>query len=486
MKKQNMVYGVFEAIFFIVLCLIIVISLTGTQYHIAWYKEAFVTAVWLACMAALFFVLKKLEKWLERHEKILLPAFCILWGAALYAFSCFVRNHPSQDYQIVYGAAVNYAEGLDVAWWYFAIWKNNYFLFLILGSLAKLSNLLGLQDPFYLLLFVSAAMAVWSGICVCRLIAGAGKSIVHRWIGLLLFVGFIPCWGGTQNFYTDAMSICFSVWACLLAEKALKGTSRYSFYAGIVWGIGYAVKATAAISMLAVFIVWMAALKWKEWARLALLAFTGFLVVSLGVECLWRLSPSHEMEEEMAAPLEYWLALGIGGNGSYEDNEGFATICIDTPGKEAKREVARAYIRENMGESLHPKRLMGKVRYNFATGLFGLTNFHEHRVSIAYEFFNDWGIYGGYTAMLTTGYFYALLIFGAFHCIIVLGRLKKGQAPQRLELIIQLTVFGLILFLMIWEANNRQLYNHMPWFAMMGALGLAGLFECCLRKSKDS
>lgn len=46
MKKQNRIYGIFEAGFFVVLCLIVLISLTGTQYHIAWYKEAFGMTVW--------------------------------------------------------------------------------------------------------------------------------------------------------------------------------------------------------------------------------------------------------------------------------------------------------------------------------------------------------------------------------------------------------------------------------------------------------
>ncbi|MCM1536428.1 MAG: glycosyltransferase family 39 protein [Clostridium sp.] len=293
-------------------------------------------------------------------------------------------------------------------------------------------------------------------------------------------MGFIPCWGGAQFFYTDAMSICFGVWACLLAKRAAeKRKNRYYWYAGLVWGIGFAIKATVAISMLAVLLTAIAASHWKEWKKLVLLVSAGFLIIYAGVECLWQLSPSQEMEEELGAPLEYWLALGIAGNGSFIDNNVFAAVCIDTPGKDAKREMARAYIKENMGESLSPKRLVEKARYNFASGHFGLTDFHDEPVNFAYKFFNmnDWTPAAGYTAMLTTGYFYAILILGALSCIFMLGRLKKGKTPPKVEFVTQLTIFGLILFLMIWEANNRQLYNHMPWFAMLGAFGLGGLFE---------
>ncbi|MCM1536427.1 MAG: hypothetical protein NC126_10945 [Clostridium sp.] len=158
MKKQNILYSIFEAGFLTVLCLIILISLTGTQYHIAWYKEGFVTAVWLVCLMVLFCALKKWEKLLEKHERVLLPAFCILWGMGLYAFSCLVRNVPSHDYHMVWNAVMDYIEGREVTWWYFAIWKNNYFLFIILSGLAKLSGLLGFQDPFYLILLFSVLL----------------------------------------------------------------------------------------------------------------------------------------------------------------------------------------------------------------------------------------------------------------------------------------------------------------------------------------
>ncbi|MCM1536426.1 MAG: glycosyltransferase family 39 protein [Clostridium sp.] len=476
MKKQNILYGIFEAFFLTALCLIVVISLMEVQYHIAWYKEAFVMAVWLVCLAVMGFVLKKLEKWMEKHEKILFPAFCFLWGILLYAFSCFIRNTPSQDYDAVYTAAANYAAGEEVEWWYFATWKNNYFLFLILGNFMKFGNLLGLRDPFYLILLFSAGMAVWGGICIYLLLADTNQSVMLRWTGLLLFVGFIPLWGGTQNFYTDTMSICFGIWACLLVERALrkKGSGRNYLYAGLLWGVGYAIKATTAISMLAVLLILLTAMKWKEWLRIFLAVVIGFLIVSGGVECLWQLSPGHKMEDELAAPLEYWLALGSAGDGSYLDNSEFADACIGTVGKEAKRELARTYIKEQ--ELFSPGHWKRKIRYNFATGLFGLIDFHDDPAGRGYDFFNDWGTYGGYVAMLTTGYFFAILVLGAVSCCLVLRGIKRGQAPHMTELTAQLTIFGLILFLMMWEANNRQLYNHMPWLAMIGAFGLAGVF----------
>lgn len=279
MKRQRIVFSMFEALFVGTLSLILIIALTGTQHHIAWYKVGLVTVVWILYLAMLCFGLKKMERWLEQYGKFLLPLFCGAWAMLLYLFSCFARNQPAPDFAMVYEGALNYARGAEVYWPYFALWKNNYPLLLLLTMLIRISDLLGFTDPFYLILVFSVAMVVWSGICVFRLVGYAGKSTGWQWTGLLLFAGFLPCWGGTQNFYTDAMSLCFGIWACLLCRKAMTKGIGYGLMAGVIWGTGYAIKATVAISMAAVFLILLIVLHWKQWFRLLLPAGAGFLLI---------------------------------------------------------------------------------------------------------------------------------------------------------------------------------------------------------------
>lgn len=78
--------------------------------------------------------------------------------------------------------------------------------------------------------------------------------------------------------------------------------------------------------------------------------------------------------------------------------------------------------------------------------------------------------------MITSGYFYTILILlicGAIKCLT--GRLPLKDERLAFYLIAQLTLFGLFIFLMLWEANNRQLYNHMPWLAAACAMSLNNL-----------
>lgn len=187
------------------------------------------------------------------------------------------------------------------------------------------------------------------------------------------------------------------------------------------------------------------------------------------------------MEDDYAAPLEYWIALGSVGNGGYGTNESFAIECLGTLGKDAKRVVAREHMAAHWEEIWSLPHWISKMRYNFASGNMGLSGFVSDSDSAVYELFNDYGKYGGYMTMFTTGYFYALLIFGIMGCWSFLGGRIEDVVDWRvfLEVVTALTVLGIILFLMLWEANNRQLYNHMPWFALLGAMGCDRVLSRC-------
>ena len=197
----------------------------------------------------------------------------------------------------------------------------------------------------------------------------------------------------------------------------------------------------------------------------------GFFISQVGVEFLWNQFPCAELEEEYAAPFEYWFALGLTGNGSDAENADFAIKCLDTPGLEAKKQIARDYISENIQELWNVDHLVRKARHNFASGHMGLPDFNRYPINIMYHIFNDWGVYGGYAVMYTSGYFYALLLFGLLSSLLSLRDYMQGKQLFLFAIVARLVMFGLVIFLMLFEANNRQLYNHMPWFAVLGATG---------------
>ena len=103
-----------------------------------------------------------------------------------------------------------------------------------------------------------------------------------------------------------------------------------------------------------------------------------------------RLYPSYELEREYAAPMEYWIAIGLKGNGSYGENEDFAVECLNTSDADKRTSLARNLIKENLYELWNLNHLTSKTRYNFASGNMGLSDYNRYEVSPAYmcRFFN--------------------------------------------------------------------------------------------------
>lgn len=353
------------------------------------------------------------------------------------------------------------------------MFKNNFAVLLVDAALMKISFWLNMQDPIIIMLLFSVPMALWSGICIFRLLKKAGYSYAGSFMGLVLFAGFVPLWGGTFCLYTDCVSLSFGIWAYYMTDRASEASFKWVYYllAGFLWGFGYAIKPTVCISLVAVSIVVFLTAHWKEWLKTLPIILIGFFVFQFGLELLWNQTPAATYAEEYMAPPQYWFALGLCGDGGVYENAEFSVECLETPGIEAKKEIIQQHISENIQELWNFEHILSKARRNFASGHMGLPTFYGYNENVMYEFFNDYGQYGGYAIMYSSGYLYAILLFGILGSILHLKDNIQEATVPRLAVVGRLTLYGLVLFLMLFEANNRQLYNHMPWYALVGAIG---------------
>lgn len=487
MKIQKTLFNSFEVLFMILISMLLCVIMTGTQRNIEWYNILFVTCVLFAVMLIFYKLLLKLEAFLAKHARTMLTVFVIIWGIALYTFCYIFKNEPAHDYITVYDSAYALANGnTDIDWGYFALFRNNFLTMIIVSALMKIAFMLKLSEPIVVMLLFSVSLVLWSGICIFRLLRRDGHLYASCFMGLFLFAGFLPLWGGTFNLYTDCVSLSLGIWACYVMSKGAISNHKVLCFmaAGALWGIGYAIKPTVIISLVAILIILLLTRHWKKTLQILLFVLIGFVVSQIGVEIIWNQFPCAELESELAAPIDFWLALGLCEDGSYAENAEFAIRCLDTPGLEAKKQIAREHISQNIQELWNLNHLVRKARHNFASGHMGLPDFNRYPVNFMYNIFNDYGEYGGYAIMYSSGYFYAILAFGLLGSFLQLRDRKKGKRVSDLAVLGRLVVYGLIIFLMLFEANNRQLYNHMPWFALMGAMGCARVGDIKWRKEK--
>lgn len=239
--------------------------------------------------------------------------------------------------------------------------------------------------------------------------------------------------------------------------------------------MGISIKITVLIPLIAGFIVLcFCRLPLQKWGYMGI--FVLFSAVSWGSIELW--AGSYDIwnaARETCNPAINWIALGLKGNGGWNDNWDYVTYTLSLPSKAEKSKYALQYIRENYREFWNISHLISKMRFNFASGTLGAANYTYYAINehnLLYESFSPWGKYYWRVSQLCFCYIFsvytAYLLGGAATLRLLL---KKREVPGA-KVAADLSLFGMALFLMIWEANNRQLYNQVPIIILGAALNI--------------
>ena len=132
-------------------------------------------------------------------------------------------------------------------------------------------------------------------------------------------------------------------------------------------------------------------------------------------------------------------------------------------------------MKEHQDSFFDREHLVRKVCRNFANGNLGVSEFlyiEEDDGTLIWDLFSPWGSRYWRTSQYCFCYLasmYLLLLLGMLQCI---RNLWKGKELPPLLMICQLSFFGIFVFLMLWEANSRQLYNQMPGILLGGILSI--------------
>lgn len=455
-------------------------------------------------LATLFFVLAVMI-WNKIYPKVskisALYWICLLcFGISLFSVSIDRLDNYGAfiDYAQIYSAASDMASGLEISnGYYFKIYSNNLKPMLILSVLFKFADYLGVARD-YPVLTISVLQTVITTWAVGYLL---GKK--YRFPVLVLFMACLPVWGMTSAFYTDTMSFGLSVIAMAFMKKALSFRNRmveqkegsrakynlktvgylvYVILAATCVVLAFAWKITAVIVLIACGIV--LSLKFYRGLIRGCLPFLAFVAIFSVLFSCWTNSFKLAKEaKETANPIVSWIALGMVGDGSWSSNRDFIYNINELPSTKEKTEYSLQFIYENRAEFTNGHHIVQKISRNFANGNLGVYEFMYIEVddgSLLWNMFSPWGKFYWRTSQYC--FCYIAMIYFSF----VLGMISsiidiiKGIKPSGLLMICQISFLGIFLFLMIWEANNRQLYNQMPVFilgAMISMVSFVKKFE---------
>lgn len=363
---------------------------------------------------------------------------------------------------------------------YFVVYPNNIpYLFLITGYYWIVTAFgISMQSD------MGVYMGVLLNITVILASIGLGSRVAKKVMGnkaaaayLVMFALFVPYYINASRFYTDTLTLPFPLLAIWLYLKIREeGSFRKKAWLAAVLGsslcIGFLLKGSCIVVGVAIIVhSLLTAFNKKTWAGIALA-----LVCFIGINAGWSYIVRHNdwvdmsREDELTFPVQHWIMMSMSGNGGFHQDEFDYTYSFGTKEEKAEADM---------------ERLMEKIEgYG---GLGGFLNFEFKKIAwtwgdakfaqqahlnwmqndtVLSEFIEKDGKY--HTAFYLYTSVFILVLYLFFFASIARGMFSRPQAAA----LINITIFGVLLFFAFWETKSRYLLNFTPMFFLCGIDGL--------------
>lgn len=364
---------------------------------------------------------------------------------------------------------------------YFAIYPHNLPLTLYILYLFKLFKALGISESSYMVLLqllnlLLLDLSLWNAYTFLKKRAGlrvsTGFALLCTWNPLL--------WYYPVFFYTQVLSMPIFLFLITLFFELLDAdTAGKQIGYGILYGItlffGWKIRFLTLITPIACAMYLFFHKREKKTSPKALalvllslaLAFGGCSVVHDTLMSENALS----IEEAQAFPVQHWLMMGLGGDGSYDYTDEAFTKAIPT--KEARITETTAVIKDRLNELqlLGVLRLWGrKLSNTWADG------YDDYASNLAYAKhstpLNDW-ISGKY-AFVPAGYLHIYNCMSWLLLLLCSISLLQKKLPG-FTYAVCITILGGMMFHLLWEAGEQYSMPFASLLLIAAALGFDSL-----------
>lgn len=453
-------------------------------YARAWYPYKMLPVLLVCALTVCGFLLlgRKLRstglEQLEHVRRVSTPALIIMLFVFQLILGYLLEYTPAGDnFMLIRGSQTLARDGNFDAYpdfyLYFSRFSNQWGFLLMLTGVFKLLALFGLQDCLFALVFLQALLyvaAMKTLLSLARRLSGArGEIMLTAMLALCL-----PLYLAAAVLYTDTFSMAFVIFTLYFAFKTrdaqtAKGQLLCALCCGLSAFIGGQIKMTVAIALIAAIIWWALTLRP---VRTALCAGICALMMIAGGACVERAMLSFVLDPAMVAqhntPTLHWIMMSIptgdnpygGATGDYGITWGMQE---EGTAREEVMDSIYTRIKDRIYTLRYPNRLLqAALRKNSATmgdGTYGMTEMLDDgpvRENIVSQFvLSDRPYYGLYSTVCV-GISIAHLLLALAGCV---KDIKKRDVKLSM---LHIAMFGIMLFLMIWEARGRYVFGFMP------------------------
>lgn len=427
-------------------------------------------------------LLTKHREAIERHYRVILTVFLLLYGLLTLVNGFLLRFTPSFDMDAVYGGALQWLREGSFSDYceYYGYFPNNLGAMTVLHAVFSLADLVGVTDFFAVGVVFNTALLTATALVIsltCRKLRGAAAGI----LALVCFALCLPFWFMGAAFYTDSLSVLFPVlfyylYLVFKERETWRGRLLAAVGMAAALTIGMLIKFTVLIVLAAVVIDALLCLNWKKvclfivcCGLLAAASFSAMNAYMYGVHL------DKAACQELNTPHLHWVMMGMQNNGRYSPGDYEYTRSYPP---EERNQACLARIQERiraMGVPGLARLFAGKAAICFGDGTYALSDFLDDspaRASALHRYILYDGEHYRAYQNVTTGILLAVYLFmlwGALRCL----REKAGSRTLS-ELAPRLACLGILAFLLLWETSGRYFTNFVPLMLVCAVLSLSG------------
>lgn len=441
--------------------------------------------IWSSGAALIFKIIKRAELFLSQHPKVIALAILGIASCIQLYFAYELELQTAWDIEAVYKGAVTLAQNDNLGRFtqYFNVYPHN------LGPTTFLSWIFSLfpqQDThgYYWLGAIYNIFAINCTFFLVFLICCELKNTRSAFFALLLCLTCIPLYFYVPIFYSDTLSLPFSALIYYLYLMLLKSDARstriaLAFSLGLACTLGSMMKFTVLIIAIAILIELISRQKIKQLSLYIFIsALTFYGTSQLYSNYLYKNIIDKNQVSQQHYPYTHWVMMGLEGNGAYNANDDGFTRSFGT--SDAKTAANLSVIKQrlqNYGAANYLSFLNKKQQHNFGSGHYGIHYLLDDsplRRSWLHDYALEDGKHFSLFCIVTQGYhvfLFVLIILGALY-----DATQNNQKPTQ-QLTIRLSIFGIFLFLLLWEANSRLVLHFMPMFILGAAIKYEEVFN---------
>ncbi len=405
----------------------------------------------------------------KKHDKIAFGIFAItfslmlLWGINTQVVPAYDLSHimAKSDSMLLN----NHLFGSDL---YFSIYPTQIPITILVYGVKSIGSLLGFANPAEFMIMYNAFMTSLMLLFIYKI----GKKLTNSRLALTMmliaamypdFYLFIP------YYYTDIISLPFAIigFYCLLKSEE-KHQNLYLLIAGLLFGIGFKIRVTVMILLIAYIASMFRNYSIKDIAKRTFIILFGVIITIISYSKIIYPEFHVELDENVKVPMTHWIMMGTNKetNGGYTDADINFSIHASNKNEEILKVIKKRLTKLDLPFFYNKIRKVWSEGDHDIQRKYALTlHMNDLRTAVRGELSGIGRNYAQIMKFAIYLLFFIMLIKEFINC----NFKKSKNAP------IVICIFGAIIFYLIWEALSRYSFSFLPIIILGTFSGIASI-----------